>query len=75
MRFGVGALSTDVRRHLPGLLPRERGAEGQDAQSVIDKRLQRQLYEMRPLMDSEQTQRLRRALRVCPPRKRTLEKK
>ena len=31
--------------------------------------------EMRPLMGSEQTQRLRRALRVCPPRKRTLEKK
>ena len=27
--------------------------------------------EMRPLMGSEQTQRLRRALRVCPPRKRT----
>ena len=26
--------------------------------------------EMRPLMGSEQTQRLRRALRVCPPRKR-----
>ena len=31
--------------------------------------------EMRPLMGSEQTQKLRRALRVCPPRKRTLEKK
>ena len=31
--------------------------------------------EMRPLMGSEQTQRLRRALRVCPPRKRTLEEK
>ena len=31
--------------------------------------------EMRPLMGSEQTQRLRRALRVCPPRKRALEKK
>ena len=31
--------------------------------------------EMRPLMGSEQTQRLRRALRICPPRKRTLEKK
>ena len=29
--------------------------------------------EMRPLMGSEQTQRLRRALRVCPPRKRTLD--
>ena len=27
--------------------------------------------EMRPLMGSEQTQRLRRALRICPPRKRT----
>ena len=27
--------------------------------------------EMRPLMGSEQTQRLRHALRVCPPRKRT----
>ena len=27
--------------------------------------------EMRPLMGSEQTQKLRRALRVCPPRKRT----
>ena len=31
--------------------------------------------EMRPLMGSEQTQRLRRTLRICPPRKRTLEKK
>ena len=31
--------------------------------------------EMRPLMGSEQTQRLRRALRVCPPRKGMLEKK
>ena len=31
--------------------------------------------EMRPLMGSEQTQRLRRALQVCPPRKGTLEKK
>ena len=31
--------------------------------------------EMRPLMGSEQTQRLRRALRICPPRKRALEKK
>jgi len=31
--------------------------------------------EMRPLMGREQTQRLRRALRICPPRKRTLEKK
>ena len=31
--------------------------------------------EMCPLMGSEQTQRLRRALRVCPPRKRALEKK
>ena len=30
---------------------------------------------MRPLMGSEQTQRLRRAFRVCPPRKGTLEKK
>jgi len=30
---------------------------------------------MRPLMGSEQTQRLRRALQVCPPRKGTLEKK
>ena len=29
--------------------------------------------EMRPLMGSEQTQKLRRALRVCPPRKRTLD--
>ena len=29
--------------------------------------------EMRPLMGSEQTQRLRRALRVCPPRKRALD--
>ena len=29
--------------------------------------------EMRPLMGSEQTQRLRRALRICPPRKRTLD--
>ena len=29
--------------------------------------------EMRPLMGSEQTQRLRHALRVCPPRKRTLD--
>ena len=27
--------------------------------------------EMRPLMGSEQTQRLRRALQICPPRKRT----
>ena len=27
--------------------------------------------EMRPLMGSEQTQKLRRALRICPPRKRT----
>ena len=41
----------------------------------FNKRLQRQLQEMRPLMGSEQTQRLRRALRVCPPRKGTLEKK
>ena len=31
--------------------------------------------EMRPLMGSEQTQRLRRTLRICPPRKRALEKK
>ena len=31
--------------------------------------------EMRPLMGSEQTQRLRRALRVCPPRKGMLEEK
>ena len=31
--------------------------------------------EMRPLMGSELTQLLRRAFRVCPPRKRTLEKK
>ena len=31
--------------------------------------------EMRPLMGSEQTQKLRRALQVCPPRKRALEKK
>ena len=29
--------------------------------------------EMRPLMGSEQTQRLRHALRICPPRKRTLD--
>ena len=29
--------------------------------------------EMRPLMGSEQTQKLRRALRICPPRKRTLD--
>ena len=29
--------------------------------------------EMRPLMGSEQTQRLRRALRICPPRKRMLD--
>ena len=29
--------------------------------------------EMRPLMGSEQTQRLRLALRICPPRKRTLD--
>lgn len=29
--------------------------------------------EMRPLMGSEQTQKLRRALRVCPPRKRALD--
>ena len=29
--------------------------------------------EMRPLMGSEQPQRLRRALRICPPRKRTLD--
>ncbi len=29
--------------------------------------------EMRPLMGSEQTQRLRRALRICPPRKRALD--
>ena len=57
-------------------LYREKEAQkGQDAQTVIDKRLQRQLQEMRPLMGSEQTQRLRRALRVCPPRKGTLEKK
>ena len=41
----------------------------------FNKRLQRQLQEMRPLMGSEQTQRLRRALQVCPPRKGTLEKK
>ena len=57
-------------------LYREKEAQkGQDAQTVIDKRLQRQLQELRPLMGSEQTQRLRRALRICPPRKRTLEKK
>ena len=31
--------------------------------------------EMRPLMGSEQTQRLRRALRVCPPRKRAADPK
>ena len=31
--------------------------------------------EMRPLMGREQTQRLRRALRICPPRKGMLEKK
>ena len=31
--------------------------------------------EMRPLMGSEQTQRLRHALRICPPRKRAHEKK
>ncbi|PNE24429.1 recombinase [Tannerella sp. oral taxon 808] len=31
--------------------------------------------EMRPLMGSEQTQKLRRALRVCPPRKRALDQK
>ena len=29
--------------------------------------------EMRPLIGSEQTQRLRRALRICPPRKSTLD--
>ncbi|ETK11838.1 hypothetical protein T235_13275 [Tannerella sp. oral taxon BU063 isolate Cell 8/11] len=75
MRFGVGVLSADVCRHLPRPLPREGGAEGKDDQSVIDKRIQRQLQELRPLMGSEQTQRLRRALRICPPRKRTLEKK
>jgi len=75
MRFGVGALSADVCRHLLNPLPRGGGSEGQDAQTVIDKRLQRQLQELRPLMGSEQTQRLRRALRICPPRKRMLEKK
>ena len=75
MRFGVGVLSPDVWRHLSGPSPREGGAEGQDAQFVFDKRLQRQLQELRPLMGSEQTQKLRRALRVCPPRKGTLEKK
>ena len=73
MRFGVGALSADVCRHLPRPLPREGGAEGQYAQSVIDKRLQRQLQELRPLMGSVQTQKLRRALRICSPRKRTLD--
>ena len=31
--------------------------------------------EMRPLMGSEQTQRLRHALRICPPRKRTADPK
>ena len=31
--------------------------------------------EMRPLMGSEQTQKLRRALRVCPPRKRAADPK
>ena len=31
--------------------------------------------EMRPLMGSEQTQRLRRALQICPPRKRTADPK
>ena len=31
--------------------------------------------EMRPLMGSEQTQKLRRALRICPPRKRAADPK
>ena len=75
MRFGVVVLSADVCRHLSGPLPREGGAESQDAQSIFNNGLQRQQQEMRPLMGSEQTQKLRRALRVCPPRKRALEKK
>ena len=63
MRFGVGALSADVRRHLlPDPLLRERGAEGQDAQLIFDNGLRRQLQELRPLMGSEQMQSLRRVM-------------
>ena len=75
MRFGVSALSPDVWRHLSGPLPREGGAESQDAQSIFNNGLQRQQQEMCPLMGSEQTQKLRRAFRVCPPRKGPLDQK
>ena len=69
--------STVGRRSQTSIWPfaERKRAEGQDAQPVIDKRLQRQLQELRSLMGSEPTKRLRRVLRICPQRKGTFEKK